>query len=152
MGCNCARDLTKIVANQKIQAKNKFILKIHIPNTYKIRILFHISDNDKEGIINLFNYIFFTSNPGNELDANFLSIYNQQTKSFDYYIQRLAGYELENEVNPNKGKMWNLYLNNSKANWTFLCNNNRIISVKDEMELKYEGESNNHSTNVFTTQ
>lgn len=123
-----------------------------MPNSHKIRILSHISEYDKVGIIDLFNFIFFTSNPGNELDANFLTIYNKQTKSFDYYIQRLGGFELENESDRIKGKMWNFYLNNTKANWSFICNNNKIISVKDEIELKYESESVNHSTNAFTTQ
>lgn len=81
------------------------------------------------------NGFLFTSSTDVDLDANFISIYND---TFDYYIQRIGGYELENEDEPNKGKMWNCYINKEKIDWTYECNNNRVISIQDEVELRYE--------------
>ena len=34
--------------------------------------------------------------------------------------------------------MWNCYINKEKIDWTYVCNNNRVISMNDEVELRYE--------------
>ena len=150
MGCNCSRDGTKIIISQKNKGNNQFVLKIHTPDSENVKILFHYSINDRETIINLFNSFFFSNYQEDELDANFISVYNKESDSFEYYIQRLAGYSIENEDNPKKGKMWNFYINKEKVDWTFSCNNNRIISSKDELDLKFEGESETvNNTNSY---
>ena len=141
MGCNCSRNKTKIVISQKNKGNNQFILNVHIPDSDNVKVLFHNSINDREAITNLFNSFFFSNYQDDELDANFISIYNPETDTFEYYIQRIAGYSIENEDFPRKGKMWNFYINKEKVDWTFCCDNNRIISSKDELDLKYEGES-----------
>ena len=105
MGCNCSRDGTKIIISQKNKGNNQFILNIHIPDSENVKVLFHNSINDRETIINLFNSFFFSNYQEDELDANFISVYNKESDSFEYYIQRLAGYSIENEDNPKKGKM-----------------------------------------------
>ncbi len=46
--------------------------------------------------------------------------------------------------------MWNFYINKEKVDWTFSCDNNRIISSKDELDLKFEGESETvNNTNSY---
>ena len=119
---------------------NKFSLKIHIPNSDKYKTLIFYSLNNKETIVNLFNYFFFLNNE-EKIDVNFISIYNEKNDTFDYYIERLNGYEIENEENPKNGKLWNCYINKKKLDWSFACHNNRIIDVNDEIELIYEGDA-----------
>ena len=140
MGCNCSRDNSKIIVNNLKKNNNKFTLKIHIPNADKCKTLIFYSLNNKETIINLFNYFFFL-NEEEKIDVNFISIYNKKNDTFDYYIERLNGYEIENEENPKNGKLWNCYINKKKLDWSFACHNNRIIDVNDEIELIYEGDA-----------
>ena len=138
MGCACSRDSTKIIINRRPLANKQFILKIYLPEHIQPKVLFYNSEIDKEPITDLMNSFLFTSAIDDDLDANFISIYNKYTDSFDYYIQRIGGYEIENEEEPNKGKMWNCYINKEKIEWTYVCNNNRVISMNDEVELRYE--------------
>lgn len=138
MGCACSRDSTKIIINQRPLANKQFILKIYLPEHIQPKVLFYNSEIDKEPITDLMNAFLFTQAIDDDLDANFISIYNKYTDSFDYYIQRIGGYEIENEEEPNKGKMWNCYINKEKIDWSYECNNNRVISMNDEVELRYE--------------
>ena len=138
MGCACSRDSTKIIINRRPLANKQFILKIYLPEHIQPKVLFYNSEIDKEPITDLMNSFLFTSAIDDDLDANFISIYNKYTDSFDYYIQRIGGYEIENEEEPNKGKMWNCYINKEKIDWTYVCNNNRVISMNDEVVLRYE--------------
>ena len=138
MGCACSRDSTKIIINRRPLANKQFILKIYLPEHIQPKVLFYNSEIDKEPITDLMNSFLFTSAIDDDLDANFISIYNKYTDSSDYYIQRIGGYEIENEEEPNKGKMWNCYINKEKIDWTYVCNNNRVISMNDEVELRYE--------------
>ena len=138
MGCACSRESTKIIINRRPLANKQFILKIYLPEHIQPKVLFYNSEIDKEPITDLMNSFLFTSAIDDDLDANFISIYNKYTDSFDYYIQRIGGYEIENEEEPNKGKMWNCYINKEKIDWTYVCNNNRVISMNDEVELRYE--------------
>ena len=138
MGCACSRDSTKIIINRRPLANKQFILKIYLPEHIQPKVLCYNSEIDKEPITDLMNSFLFTSAIDDDLDANFISIYNKYTDSFDYYIQRIGGYEIENEEEPNKGKMWNCYINKEKIDWTYVCNNNRVISMNDEVELRYE--------------
>ena len=138
MGCACSRDSTKIIINRRPLANKQFILKIYLPEHIQPKVLSYNSEIDKEPITDLMNSFLFTSAIDDDLDANFISIYNKYTDSFDYYIQRIGGYEIENEEEPNTGKMWNCYINKEKIDWTYVCNNNRVISMNDEVELRYE--------------
>lgn len=138
MGCACSRDSTKIIINQRPLANKQFILKIYLLEHIQPKVLFYNSEIDKEPITDLMNAFLFTQAIDDDLDANFISIYNKYTDSFDYYIQRIGGYEIENEEEPNKGKMWNCYINKEKIDWSYECNNNRVISMNDEVELRYE--------------
>ena len=138
MGCACSRDSTKIIINRRPLANKQFILKIYLPEHIQPKVLFYNSEIDKEPITDLMNSFLFTSAIDDDLDANFISIYNKYTDSFDYYIQRIGGYEIENEEEPNKGKMWNCYIIKEKIDWTYVCHNNRVISMNDEVELRYE--------------
>ena len=122
----------------KTFSNKQFILKIYLPEHIQPKVLFYNSEIDKEPITDLMNSFLFTSAIDDDLDANLISIYNKYTDSFDYYIQRIGGYEIENEEEPNKGKMWNCYINKEKIDWTYVCNNNRVISMNDEVELRYE--------------
>ena len=141
MGCACSREGTKIVVNSKTapaSPENIFTIKLHVPDSDIVKLICYKSTRDKEPFIDLVNYFFFGTSSDPKLDPNFISVYQEQKDCFEYYIQRLAGYTLENEENPEQGKMWILYINGIKVNLSFVCENNRVISFTDELELKYE--------------
>ena len=90
------------------------------------------SDELELPLMHLMNCMAFESGEkGRKFDANFISHFNSKTKEFEYYIQRLAGKEIENDANPCSGKIWVPYLNNRREDWSYLCENNRIVSKKD---------------------
>ena len=45
---------------------------------------------------------------------------------------------MENESFPERGKLWCPYINNAKAEWQFVCENNRMIKSTDEIIWKFE--------------
>ena len=146
MGCICIRDGPgKIIINTDFKKNSHFyfLIKIYIPQNINFKELAYYSSNEKENIIDLVNYFFFNS--GNEIseemDANFISEYEPTTDTFHYYIQRLLGYEIDEEKKETSPK-WNLYINNKKIDLSEAVNNNLMISKKDKLELKYEKESN----------
>ena len=79
---------------------------------------------------------FDVGEKGRKFDANFISIYNPSRKEFDYYIQRLAGKEIENETNPCQGKIWVPYINNKREDWSMIFE--RIVAKEDEIVFRFE--------------
>ena len=75
---------------------------------------------------------------GRKFDANFISVFNDKRGEFDYFIQRLAGREIENEADPNSGLHWVPYINGKREDWSYICENNRIVSKDDEIVFKFE--------------
>jgi hypothetical protein len=67
-----------------------------------------------------------------ELDANFISVYNKKIDEFDYYVERLCGYEMDDK------HLWVPYINSVKENWTDICQNNRIVFKSDDIEFRYQ--------------
>jgi hypothetical protein len=137
MGCSCTRDDAKLIISQKVGSKDKFFIKLYIPNSNTIKILYYETKIDHISVIELFNLIFFCSEWADEVDANFLSIYNKEREAFDYRIQRLFGFEWD-EDETEKGKYWKVYINGAKENLSVLFGYNRIINKRDVIEMKYE--------------
>ena len=85
----------------------------------------------------LMNLLAFDSPSEGQIDANFISRYNEQEKDFDYYVQRLLGIDIENEDEPEKGRMWIPFINDKKENWTFICRSSKIVKSSDKVLWKY---------------
>jgi len=81
---------------------------------------------------------FDETEKGNKFDANFIALMNEKKGDFDYYVQRLMGLQIENEENPISGKIWVPYINNKREDWSFLCENNRIVAKEDEIVWRFE--------------
>lgn len=81
---------------------------------------------------------FDESEKGNKFDANFIAIMNKDKGIFDYYVQRLLGVGVENEEEPTIGKIWVPYINNKREDWSYLCENNRIIAKEDDIIWRFE--------------
>ena len=75
---------------------------------------------------------------GRKFDANFISIFNKDRNEFEYYIQRLCGKEIDNEENPKLGRHWVPYINGKREDWSYICENNRIVAKEDEIVFKLE--------------
>ena len=74
-----------------------------------------------------------------ELDANFISVYNKKKDEFDYYIQRLCGFEMDER------HIWVPYINSVREDWTDICQNNRLVLKTDDVEFKYETPTHNQN-------
>ena len=83
------------------------------------------------------NLISFDGQQESQLDANFISQYNKEKEEFDYYVQRLVGVDMENEEYPQRGKNWVPYINGKREDWSFICQNNRIVGKSDQIVWKY---------------
>lgn len=81
---------------------------------------------------------FEESDIGTKFDANFIAVLNKDKGDFDYYVQRLLGVGIENEENPPQGKIWVPYINGRREDWSFLCENNRIVAKEDNIIWRYE--------------
>ena len=146
MGCICIRDGPgKIIINTdfKKNSHSYFLIKIYTPENENYKELAYYSSNDKENITDLVNYFFFNngSDISEEMDANFISEYEPKTDTFHYYIQRLLGYEIDEEKKETSPK-WNLYINHKLIDLSDAVNNNLMIYKKDKLELKFERNTN----------
>ena len=120
------------------KSNDNYEIQIQIPNTEKILIL--MLENEKESILlsDLINTACFNSKYSKELDGNFITMYNKYKDEYDYFIERLLGFRIENEKDPYHGNIWVPYINKIKEDWSFICQNNRIVTKQDGIELKYE--------------
>lgn len=102
--------------------------------------MFLVLEHEKESmtLIDLVNIACFNSKYSQELDGNFITKYSREKDEYDYFIERLVGYRLENEKDPYKGKIWVPYINGQKEDWSFLCQRNRIITKQDDLCFRYE--------------
>lgn len=138
MGCNCSREEGAVIVNNQLKIRNNFFIKIHLPDSYNLKIIKFEGKTDYMLLDELFNKCLFCGTHAEELDANFISVYNDLKDEFDYFIQRLYGYEIEIEENPIQGNIWVIYINRIKYNFSLLCGNSRIVKKDDDIELKYE--------------
>jgi len=53
-------------------------------------------------------------------------------------VQRITGIGIENEEQPLKGAIWQVYINDKREDWSMLCKFNRIICKEDRIYWKYE--------------
>jgi hypothetical protein len=137
MGCNCSRDGARVIVNSQIN-KNRYFVRINMPNSEKIKIVCYDGKSEFILISELMNNLFFNGKYTEEMDANFISMFDKKKQDFEYFIQRLAGIEMEREDDPYKGKIWVPYINKQKFSWSILCGKNRVVKKEDEIELKYE--------------
>lgn len=139
MGCTCSRDeAKKIIQSHSKKIENPFIIKINVPESDKVKIILFEGKRTSMLLSDVLNSAFFCTDQSEDLDANFISRYNKEKDKFDYYIERLLGFGMENPEEPEKGKVWTCYINNKKENWSMLCELNRIVHKEDEIEFKYE--------------
>lgn len=142
MGCTCSRDeAKKLVDLHSKKHVNPFLIKINIPETDKVKIILFEGKNISMILSDVLNGAFFCTDHSDDIDANFISIYDKANDKFYYHIERLIGYSIEYIDNPEQGKVWNCYINKKKQDWSFICDQNRIVNKGDEIEFRYEAYS-----------
>jgi hypothetical protein len=138
MGCNCSREEARVIVNSQINGRNRYFVKVSMPNSEKIKVVTYEGKADYMLLADLMNHLFFNSRYAEEMDANFISVFDKKKEEFEYFIQRLAGFEIEREDEPYKGRMWVPYINRQKYSWSVLCGKNRVVKKEDEIEFRYE--------------
>lgn len=81
---------------------------------------------------------FEESDKGNKFDANFIALMNSERGDYEYFVQRLMGVAIEDEEKPVQGKLWVPYINGKREDWSYLCENNRIVAKEDEIVWRFE--------------
>ena len=115
-----------------------YVVNVINPEDDQIQCFSYETDNDELPFITIMNGITFDeSEKGKKFDANFISIYNKERDDFDYYVERLVGISVENNEKPEEGKMWVPFINNRIENWSYICENNRIVAKEDQVEWRF---------------
>ena len=50
----------------------------------------------------------------------------------------MIGVEISNEGQPARGRVWVPYVNAHREEWSYICENNRVVSPDDEIVFRYE--------------
>ncbi len=50
----------------------------------------------------------------------------------------MIGVEISNEGQPALGRIWVPYVNAQREDWSYICENNRVVSPDDEIVFRYE--------------
>jgi len=89
---------------------------------------------------------FDKSEQAERLDANFISIFNSTSLTFDYYVERLLGVGIENEKEPSKGRVWVPFVNNGREDWSEIVEKNMLVKKTDTIIWRFERQINLDST------
>lgn len=129
---------------------NSFRVFVENPRTGTVERFVYPSEFDELLLPSLMNCLAFDPEQERRADANFVSRYNRTKDDFDYFVQRLMGVEMDNEMAPESGKVWLPFINGRREDWTFICQNNRIVTKKDLVVWKFvPWEEAQHSTAEF---
>lgn len=86
----------------------------------------------------LMNFLLFDPAQSSAFNANFISIYSNELKRYQYFIERLVGIQIDSEENPYKGKQWVVYLNDIKYEWDSVCEKDAIVRPMDNIRFQFE--------------
>ncbi len=76
-----------------------------------------------------------TDSDVDKFDCNFISVYNSQEDDFDYFVERLCGLSIHNQIDP--GCLWHVYINGALEDWTTICRFGRVVRPADTIEWKF---------------
>lgn len=96
------------------------------------------TDYEEMPLSTLMNFLLFDPIQSSSFNANFISKYSKELKRYQYFIERLAGVEIENEDEPYKGQQWVVYLNDIKHEWDSICERDAIVRPMDNIRFQYE--------------
>jgi len=118
--------------------KPHYEVMVHIPHSEKIKVLIVQDTRETVTLPELMNKACFDTKYSAEMDANFISKYNRQSDEYDYIIQRMCGFAVDDEENPFQRDVWVPYINEEKQDWTDICQNNRLVGKQDNVVFKFE--------------
>lgn len=137
MGC------TPNPANKKLRVQSdhhefRYKVTIHNPELdHPVEFVqnFQYSAMPLPSLMNLFAFDPVNSR---EFNANFVSIYNSESRKFQYFVQRLNGLEITNDKSPYLGRLWVPYVNDTKEDWTSVCERELQVTPEDKVEWRHE--------------
>ena len=115
-----------------------FRIWVEHPITKKKYVFAFKSELNQMLLSDLMNHVAFDKNMEDIFDANFISIYDETVDDFNYYVEKLIGIHIDNEDSPECGRVWVIYINRIKQNWSYLSKFQRIIKKEDEIAWKLE--------------
>jgi hypothetical protein len=90
---------------------------------------------DEVPVSRLMNLLCFASGHSDSLDANFLAVYNLQTDSHTYVVERILGSRTSAD------KVWVPYINGRKNDWHTVCDQDIRVTPNEEVVWRYETKS-----------
>lgn len=114
MGCGQGA-ITKISAENLGPDSQEYRINVISPSDKRNYQFKHRCDYNEMPLPTIMNLISYNENEKNNLDANFISKYNAKDDRFEYFVQKMLGFEIENSENPKSGKLWVVYINETRA-------------------------------------
>lgn len=148
MGCGTSADKSKPIAVRTSQTE--FTVKVLNPETKEIEEYTCDMETTYVLLQTLMNVLAFSPSTEVQLKANFISVYDEHKKGFNYFVQQLSGVGMENEEEPYKGRIWVLYLNKQRKDWNEACYEDCLVQASDEILWKYEKLDTTEHTNPQT--
>lgn len=90
---------------------------------------------DEVPVSRLMNLLCFASTHSDNLDANFLAVYDLQQDAHTYVVERLLGARAD--INSG-GKAWVPYLNGKKSDWHTICEHDIRVTPHEEVVWRFE--------------
>jgi hypothetical protein len=72
------------------------------------------------------------------IDANFITLYSEESKTFVSYVQCLAGVEISNAKHPSTGMTWVPYINGKAFVWDKVCTTTHKVVHSDVIQWQYQ--------------
>jgi hypothetical protein len=123
------------------QGKYLHTMKVKHPDTAAV-VAFEVElEYDELPLSRVMNSLSFHESQGEQFDANFISVYNNDQDLFEYYVQRLIGVEITEEKQPLRGKMWVPYINGVKMLWNEVCLVDKRVKYNDDVVWEFHSAS-----------
>ena len=115
-----------------------FTVHIRDPETQRDDPYQQGDEYDEISITRLMNFLAFTHEQSQALDISFFALYNEETKKFEYHVERMKNQELP-EITPGfDGKQWVLYLDDERKTWTDAVENDLKVNQHQKIVWVFE--------------
>lgn len=112
---------------------------MHNPNTDIIEEFSYNSKHSEMSLPVLMNYLCFDLSQDKRMDGNFISVYNRASDSFTYYVERLIGISIGNNMDAVSGKGWVVYVDNHKKPlWNEIVHHDLTVKYCEKIEWIYQ--------------
>ena len=131
-----------LLNNSKMAMKfATFKIGIKHPESGQTQDFTHSDDYDSITLTRLMNFLAFANDDKEKFNANFMSIYNEAAGEFEYIVERLIGFSVQEVKSPIASmtcSQWRPYINGERKEWHGVHDKEVHVSAKDEILWVFE--------------